>query len=300
MRTWWCCGCCATGATSCPTRGRRGLTGCTRLFLELIPGGAAVKKSTAQYRELLAGVRPRDPVGATRRRLAADLLKDLVRLDAQLKALKAQLKEAVTARGSHLMDIHGIGPAGAARTLADVGDIARFPDRNHFASWTGTAPIDASSGEHTHHRLSRAGNRRRTTCCTSPASSNCAATPRAGPTTGASGRRPRPRWRPSAACVGACRTWCTASSSPTPQRNARSIRPMSRRAREGTRGRRCDPARPTKPRTSALRISHFPDPRPPRYARRSRPGRAPARQQPPHRDDTPEVSTCRAPPGERR
>ena len=60
--------------------------------------------------------------------------------------------------------------AGAARILADVGDIARFPDRNHFASWTGTAPIDASSGEHTRHRLSRAGNRRSTTCSTWPAS----------------------------------------------------------------------------------------------------------------------------------
>jgi transposase len=58
------------------------------------------------------------------------------------------------------MDIHGIGPAGAARILADVGDVARFPDRSHFASWTGTAPIDASSGEHRRHRLSRAGNRR--------------------------------------------------------------------------------------------------------------------------------------------
>ena len=64
------------------------------------------------------------------------------------------------ARGSRLMDLPGIGPAGAARILADVGDIARFPDRAHFASWTGTAPIDASSGEHTRHRLSRAGNRR--------------------------------------------------------------------------------------------------------------------------------------------
>ena len=58
------------------------------------------------------------------------------------------------------MDIHGIGPAGAARILADVGDVARFPNRNHFASWTGTAPIDASSGQHIRHRLSRAGNRR--------------------------------------------------------------------------------------------------------------------------------------------
>src|SRR3954470_23250983 len=58
------------------------------------------------------------------------------------------------------MDIHGIGPAGAARILADVGDVARFADRNRFASWTGAAPIDASSGEHLRHRLSRAGNRR--------------------------------------------------------------------------------------------------------------------------------------------
>ena len=66
----------------------------------------------------------------------------------------------VIARGSTLLEIHGIGPSGAARTLADVGDITRFADRNRFASWTGTAPLDASSGEQIRHRLSRAGNRR--------------------------------------------------------------------------------------------------------------------------------------------
>ncbi|WP_231928747.1 transposase [Micromonospora echinaurantiaca] len=43
--------------------------------------------------------------------------------------------------------------------LVEVGDITRFPDRAHFASWNGTAPIDASSGEQVRHRLSRAGNR---------------------------------------------------------------------------------------------------------------------------------------------
>jgi transposase len=37
---------------------------------------------------------------------------------------------------------------------------AAFPDRSHFASWTGTAPTGASSGQHIRHRLSRAGNRR--------------------------------------------------------------------------------------------------------------------------------------------
>jgi len=131
-----------------------------RLFLDLIPGGAPVKKSASQYQVLLATVRPRDLAGKTRRRMAAEELEDIHRLDAKLKAMKAELKTAVAATGSHLMDIHGIGPAGAARILADVGDISRFPDRNHFASWTGTAPIDASSGQHIRHRLSRAGNRR--------------------------------------------------------------------------------------------------------------------------------------------
>ena len=57
------------------------------------------------------------------------------------------------------MSLQGIGPSGAARLLVETADITRFPDRGHFASWNGTAPIDASSGGHVRHRLSRAGNR---------------------------------------------------------------------------------------------------------------------------------------------
>ncbi len=64
------------------------------------------------------------------------------------------------ARGSTLLELTGIGPSGAARLLADVGDIHRFADRDKFASWNGTAPLDASSGNQNRHRLSRAGNRR--------------------------------------------------------------------------------------------------------------------------------------------
>jgi len=74
--------------------------------------------------------------------------------------LDPELKAAVLARGSHLMDLHGTGAVGAARILADVGDVARFSDRDHFASWTGTTPLAASSGEHIRHRLSRARHRR--------------------------------------------------------------------------------------------------------------------------------------------
>ena len=131
-----------------------------RLLSELLPGQRKRDLSALQAKAMLARVRPRDIAGKTRRRMAAEELADLVALDAKLKKIKAELKAAVLARDSTLMDITGVGPAGAARILADVGDITRFADRNRFASWTGTAPIDASSGEQTRHRLSRAGNRR--------------------------------------------------------------------------------------------------------------------------------------------
>jgi transposase len=131
-----------------------------RLLAELIPGGAPRQLSLFQADALLADVRPRDLAGKTRRELAAELIAELEVLDGKLKALNRRLAAAVTAAGSRLLDLYGIGPAGAARILADVGDIARFPNRNHFASWTGTAPLDASSGAQLRHRLSTAGNRR--------------------------------------------------------------------------------------------------------------------------------------------
>ena len=109
---------------------------------------------------MLATVRPRDIAGKTRRRIAAEELAELIAVEAKIKKATAELKAMVLARGSHLMDLHGVGPVVAARILADVGDVARFADRNRFASWTGTAPLDASSGEQNRHRLSRAGNRR--------------------------------------------------------------------------------------------------------------------------------------------
>ena len=130
-----------------------------QLLLELIPGGAKKDLSAAQARVLLAGVRPRDLVGKARKRVALELVGDLEKIYQRSKALDKEIKQLVVDTGSTLMDLHGIGPSSAARLMIEVGDINRFPDRNHFASWNGTAPIDASSGENTRHRLSRAGNR---------------------------------------------------------------------------------------------------------------------------------------------
>ena len=130
------------------------------LLAELLPGQAKKDITTGQAKTTLASIRPRDVAGKTRRRIAAEELAELVAVEAKIKKATAELKAIVIERGSHLMDLHGVGPVVAARVLADVGDVTRFADRNRFASWTGTAPLDASSGEQNRHRLSRAGNRR--------------------------------------------------------------------------------------------------------------------------------------------
>jgi transposase len=131
-----------------------------RLLSELTPGKAKKDITALQAKAILASTRPRDLAGKTRRRLAAEQLTELVAAEKKIKALTKELKAMVTARGSTLMELPGVGPVVAARILADVGDVARFADRNRFASWTGTAPLDASSGEQIRHRLSRAGNRK--------------------------------------------------------------------------------------------------------------------------------------------
>jgi transposase len=148
---------------------RRELLGRTRtetvsrlhhLLLELVPGGAKKFLSTQQARALLNTVRPRDVVGKTRRWLASELIHELAVIDKKIKIADAELTELVKTTGSTLQELTGIGPSGSARLLGDIGDISRFASRGHFASWNGTAPIDASSGDQNRHRLSRAGNRR--------------------------------------------------------------------------------------------------------------------------------------------
>jgi len=53
----------------------------------------------------------------------------------------------------------GCGPITAAMILSRVRNLDRFPDRDHFAAYNGTAPIEASSGEQRRHRLNPKGNR---------------------------------------------------------------------------------------------------------------------------------------------
>ena len=230
------------------------------LLAELLPGQAKRDITTGQAKAMLASVRPRDIAGKTRRRIAAEELAELVAVEAKIKKATAELKAIVLDRDSRLMDHHGIGPVVAARILADVGDITRFADRNRFASWTGTAPLDASSGEQNRHRLSRAGNRRMNHMIHIAAVTQV----RLDTEGRAYYRRKRAEGKKP---MEAMRCLKRRISDTIYRQLVADAHEQVARAREGTAGRLKNPARSTCPRTSTLRISHFPDPRNRRYNR---------------------------------
>jgi transposase len=80
-------------------------------------------------------------------------------VDRQIKTASQAIRQAVCRHDTTLTEVFGVGSVLAAKLLGHAGDITRFPDRDHFASYTGTAPIEASSGDIRRHRLNRGGNR---------------------------------------------------------------------------------------------------------------------------------------------
>ncbi|MEA2001092.1 MAG: IS110 family transposase [Actinomycetota bacterium] len=125
----------------------------------LLPGGMGKEMAVRQASALLRRVRPTTMVETERKRLAHQLLREVRRLETELKASKARLSEAVEASGTSLTDIYGVGPVVAGLIIGYTGDVARFPTRHHYATYNGTAPIEASSGQRKRHRLNPRGNR---------------------------------------------------------------------------------------------------------------------------------------------
>jgi transposase len=127
---------------------------------ELVAGGAPRGLSADRAAKLLRTIRPADPVGIERKRIALELLADLRRLDRDLVTIKARIADAVRESNTTLLDLHGVGPIVAGLILAHVGDPTRFATRARFAAYNGTAPIEASSGPRVRHRLNPRGNRK--------------------------------------------------------------------------------------------------------------------------------------------
>jgi len=130
------------------------------VLCELTPGGITGRLYASRAARLLEELEPEGAVATARHALALDLLEDLRRIDEQLKETRKRIAAAVTASKTSLTGIFGVGPIVAATVIGDVVDVSRFANRDHFASYNGTAPIEVSSGPRKVYRLSRRGNRR--------------------------------------------------------------------------------------------------------------------------------------------
>jgi transposase len=127
---------------------------------DLVAGGAPRRLSADRAAKLVRSVRPVGVAEIERKRLAGELLADLRRLDREIAAGRGRVADAVTKSGTALLELHGVGPVVAGFILGHVGDPARFPTRARFAAYDGTAPIEASSGPRSRHRLNPRGNRK--------------------------------------------------------------------------------------------------------------------------------------------
>jgi transposase len=127
---------------------------------ELIAGGAPRRLSANRAAKLLRNVHPAGPVAVERKRLAVDLLADVRRLNQQIAETRSRITDAVEDSKSTLLELHGVGPIVAAYILGHVANPARFATPQRFASYNGTAPLEASSGSRKRHRLNPRGNRK--------------------------------------------------------------------------------------------------------------------------------------------
>jgi hypothetical protein len=147
------------------------------------------------------------------------VLRDVRTLDRKIADLNERIEAEVEASGTTLTEIFGIGPILAARIIGTVGNVARFPTKSHFASYSGTAPVEASSGEVVRHRLSLAGNRKLNRApCTWSRYARPGWTFAAGLTTARRSRRANPVRRRCGASRGASPTPSSGASQRTRRR----------------------------------------------------------------------------------
>jgi len=78
----------------------------------------------------------------------------------QISQLETQMQEALPAAGHALIErFKGCGLITACQILAEIAGVDGFATDAKFAAWSGSAPLDASSGRQQFHRLNRSGNR---------------------------------------------------------------------------------------------------------------------------------------------
>jgi transposase len=95
----------------------------------------------------------------TRVQIARELLLEIRRRTRRAAELEREIGALVKAQAPELLDLKGCGPLTAAKLIAETAGAGRLSSDSKFARLAGVAPIPASSGMRTRHRLDRGGNR---------------------------------------------------------------------------------------------------------------------------------------------
>ncbi len=91
--------------------------------------------------------------------LIRDHIWEIRRLSNKIADIEKHIAGKINESGTTLTELQGIGFVIAAKILGEVGEPARIRSKGALAMWTGTAPLEASSGVTKRHRLNRGGNR---------------------------------------------------------------------------------------------------------------------------------------------
>ena len=101
-----------------------------------------------------------DVAAVERHRQAVELVGEIEHLDIVQQDSRARITAAVAASGTTLTETFGVGPIVACMLIGYSADPTRFTTASRYAAYTGTAPVEFSSGGRLTHRLSRRGTRR--------------------------------------------------------------------------------------------------------------------------------------------
>jgi transposase len=96
---------------------------------------------------------------SVRVRIAGELVRQIRRQTRRASELQRELAALTRAQAPELLALPGCGTLTAAKLLAETAGVERFASDAKLARLAGVAPIPASSGSRSRHRLDRGGNR---------------------------------------------------------------------------------------------------------------------------------------------
>lgn len=96
---------------------------------------------------------------SARVRIARELVVEIHRRTRRAEELEAEIAALVEEQAPALLGLKGCGVLTAAKLIAETAGAGRFASDAKFARLAGVAPVPASSGKRTRHRLDRGGNR---------------------------------------------------------------------------------------------------------------------------------------------